>query len=113
VTPESLATLGNADVIAVDQDRLGRQGRRVRRSGGTETWVRELAGGSRAIVFVNRAGAPRQLSVRVDRIPRVPTASGYTVRDLWAHTERSVAAGETVDVPLASHEAVMWRVKPG
>jgi alpha-galactosidase len=113
VTPESLATLGNADVIAVDQDRLGRQGRRVRRSGGTETWVRELAGGSRAIVFLNRAGAPRQLSVRVDRIPRVPAASGYTVRDLWAHTERSVAAGETVDVPLASHEAVMWRVKPG
>jgi alpha-galactosidase len=112
-TPESLATLGNAEVIAVDQDRLGRQGRRVRRSGGTETWVRELAGGSRAIVFLNRNDAPRQLSVRVDRIPRVPAASAYTVRDLWAHTERSISAGEPVDVPLASHEAVMWRVKPG
>ena len=113
VGSESLATLGNAEVIAVDQDRLGRQGRRVRRSGGVETWVRELAGGSRAVVFLNRNDAPRQISVRLDRVPRVPAASAYTVRDLWAHTERSIAAGETVDLPLASHEAVMWRVKPG
>jgi len=112
-TPESLATLGNAEVIAVDQDRLGRQGRRVRRADGVQTWVRELAGGSRAVAFLNRNDSPRQLSVRLDRIPRVPAASSYAVRDLWAHTTRSVAAGETVTVDLAAHEAVMWRVTPG
>jgi alpha-galactosidase len=112
-SPESLATLGNAEVIAVDQDRLGRQGRRVRRSGGVETWVRELADGSRAVVFLNRNGSPRQLSVRVDKTPRVPSASSYSVRDLWVHTTRAVARGEAVQVDLAPHEAVMWRVRAG
>jgi hypothetical protein len=109
---ESLATLSNAEVIAVDQDRLGRQGRRVRRSGGVETWVRELAGGSRAVVFLNVGEAPRQLSVQVDGIPRVPAASSYDVRDLWAHTTRSAGAGETVQIDLAGHGVVMWRVTP-
>jgi alpha-galactosidase len=112
-SPESLATLGNAEVIAVDQDRLGRQGRRVARSGGVETWVRELADGSRAVAFLNRNAAPRQLSVRLDRIPRMPAASRYTVRDVWAHTTLERTASETVQVDLASHEAVMWRVTPG
>jgi alpha-galactosidase len=112
-SPESLATLGNPDVIAVDQDRLGRQGRRVRRAGGVETWVRELAGGQRAVAFLNRTGSPRTLTVHVEAIPRVPAAARYSVRDLWTHATRSVAAGEDVQVDLAPHEAVMWRVKRG
>ena len=112
-TSSTIATLGNDEVIAVDQDRLGRQGRRVARSDGVETWVRELAGGSRAVVLLNRNGSARRLSVRIDRIPRVPSASRYGVRDLWAHTTREVSAGEAVDVDLARHEAVMWRVTPG
>jgi alpha-galactosidase len=112
-TPVTLATLGNDDVIAVDQDRLGRQGRRVARSDGVETWVRELAGGSRAVVLLNRTGSARRLSVRVDQIPRVPSAARYGVRDLWTHTTRDVSAGETVDVDVGRHEVVMWRVTPG
>ena len=51
--------------------------------------------------------------MRIDKIPRVPAASSYSVRDLWAHTTRTVARGEAVQVDLAAHEAVMWRVTPG
>jgi alpha-galactosidase len=106
----TIATLSNAEVIAVDQDRGGHQGRRVRAAGGVETWLRRLADGSRAVLFLHRRGGARQLSVRVDRIPRMPHAARYTVRDLWAHTTVEVAAGEVRRLALAPHEAVMWRV---
>jgi alpha-galactosidase len=112
-TPATLSILGNDEAIAVDQDRLGHQGRRVRRAAGVETWVRDLSDGSRAVVFLNRSGSARSLSVRVDQIPRVPAAQRYAVRDLWAHTTREVGAGEAVQVDLAAHEAAMWRVTPG
>jgi alpha-galactosidase len=112
-TPASLGILGNEEVIAVDQDRRGRQGRRVRRASGVETWVRQLADGSQAVLFLNRSGSARRLFVKVRDIPRVRAAARYSVRDLWTHTTVEVAAGRAQQVDLASHEAVMWRVTPG
>jgi alpha-galactosidase len=108
---ETIATLGNADVIAVDQDPAGHQGRRMRVTGGIETWVRPLADGSRAVLFLNRRGGAGHVSVRVDRIPGVQVAARYSLRDLWAGTTREVAAGETVQVDIPSHQVVMWRVR--
>jgi alpha-galactosidase len=109
-SPESIATLGNPEVIAVDQDRRGRQGRRVRSKRGVETWVRPLADGSQAVLFLNRSGDLRRASFRVDRIPGVKARARYSVRDLWAHTTREVVASELQKVDLRVHEAVMWRV---
>ena len=106
----TIATLGNAEVIAVDQDRRGVQGRRVRSSGGTETWVRPLAGGSHAVLFLNSSGHAKRLSIRLDKVPLVTTRASYSVRDLWAHTTRSAAGSEAQQVDLGVHEAVMWRV---
>jgi hypothetical protein len=51
--------LTNAEVIRVDQDLLGRQGRRVWRQGDLEVWVRTLAGGERAVVLFNRGEVAR------------------------------------------------------
>src|SRR5439155_3734914 len=110
---ESLAILGNDEVIAVDQDKRGRQGRRVRRAGGVETWVRPLADGSCAVLFLNRNGSARRLSVRLDQIPLVPAAARYSLRDLWTHMTREVAAGQAQQVDLAGHGAAMWRVQAG
>jgi hypothetical protein len=112
ISPESLATLTNREVIALDQDRAGHQGRRVRRKGGAETWVKPLAGGSQAVLFLNRRAGAQQLSVRLDAVPGIPDKKHFTVRDLWAHSSREVAAGEVQRVALAGHEAVVWRVTP-
>src|SRR5207253_3941241 len=45
MTPATLQMLTNADVIAVDQDPMGRQGRRVKQDGEREVWLKPLAGG--------------------------------------------------------------------
>src|SRR5437667_12653993 len=43
VTPGILSILTNRDVIAIDQDARGVQGRRVKKDGDIETWTRPLA----------------------------------------------------------------------
>ena len=108
----SIAAMSNREVIAVDQDPAGCQGRRVGVRDGVETWVRPLAGGSWAVLLLNRRARVQRVSVRADRIPGLPPTSRYWVRDLWEHSSRPVRARQAIDVELAGHEAAMWRIRP-
>ena len=56
--PEIKAILTNRDVIAIDQDPLGKQGARVYSDGEVDVWSRQLSGGAVAIAVVN-AGSDR------------------------------------------------------
>src|SRR6201992_1166364 len=58
MTPEIKAVLTNRDVIAIDQDRLGKQGSRAYADGEVEVWTRHLSGGALAIAVLN-AGSNR------------------------------------------------------
>ncbi len=58
MTPEIKEILTNKEVIAVNQDPLGMQGRRVRKNGDADVWAKQLKDGSRAVVLFNR-GARR------------------------------------------------------
>src|SRR6184192_4588230 len=49
--PEINAILTNREVIAVDQDKLGKQGQRAWQTGEQEVWTRQLAGGRWAVAF--------------------------------------------------------------
>src|SRR5207248_3587474 len=49
MTPAIHDILTNAEVIAIDQDRAGKQGRRAWKSGDVEIWTRPLADGSFAV----------------------------------------------------------------
>src|ERR1051325_5956200 len=64
--PEILKILTNRDVIAIDQDPLGRQGRRLRTDGDVEIWTKALAGGSLAIGVFNRGAGPAQVTIKCD-----------------------------------------------
>src|SRR3989442_15439639 len=48
MSPEIAEILTNNEVIAVDQDRQGLQGRRGKREGELGVWAKPMAGGSRA-----------------------------------------------------------------
>src|SRR5450755_2251877 len=55
--PEIKEILTNPEVIAVNQDPLGKQGRRVRKDATTEVWSKQMKDGSRAVVLFNRGSA--------------------------------------------------------
>ena len=52
--PEIHDILTNKEVIAVDQDALGREGERVAKNGDLEVWAKQLKDGSRAVMLLNR-----------------------------------------------------------
>jgi alpha-galactosidase len=108
-SPQTLAILGNREVIAVDQDPLARQGDRVRSDGDHEVWTRPLAGGDRAVVLFDRGIYGAEISTTAREVG-LGEAPGYTVRDLWAH--HSYVSGGGISAYVPPHGAAMFRVHP-
>ncbi len=107
---ETREILTNKEVIAVDQDPLGRQGRRVKRTGDTEVWAKEMGDGSRAVGLLNRSGAEQRVSVNWTEIG-YPARLRAAVRDLWAHKNLESAAGSIAQV-VPSHGIVVLLIRP-
>jgi len=106
MTRETLATLINQDILAIDQDPLGRQGKRVAQNGETEVWARPLADGSTAVAFFNRGDQSSPVAISWAQLgldgPR-------TVRDLWWHQNIGTANGRFV-VFLTGHASLLVRM---
>jgi alpha-galactosidase len=104
------ATLTNAEVIAVDQDPLGQQGRVVATPGtNLEVWSKELAGtNARAVALFNRSGASASITVQWSQIG-IP-AGAASVRDLWAAKDVGPATGSYTASNVASHSVVMLKI---
>lgn len=106
------ATLTNREVIAVDQDALGIEGRRVWKDGDAEIWVRPLTGGRQAIVLLNRGARPQ--SIRLDwSVLNLPAYLPLRFRDLWQHEDLPIAKGSlTLPVPPTSVRMLMETPAP-
>jgi alpha-galactosidase len=106
------ATLLNAEVIAVDQDPAGLQGRRVSSARGRDVWVRELAGGDHAVLFVNRTARRARFQVRPAALlaGQAAAARRFRVRDLWDHRTHTAMGRLAATIP--SHGAAMFRLRP-
>ncbi|HEX5601316.1 MAG TPA: glycoside hydrolase family 27 protein, partial [Pyrinomonadaceae bacterium] len=102
--------LTNREVIAVNQDSLGMQGRRVKRNGDQEVWARQLADGGRAVVLFNRGPAAAEISVSWTEIGYPPHLSAK-VRDLWAGKDLG-SQPEKFSAEVPSHGVVMVTIKP-
>jgi alpha-galactosidase len=110
MTADTKEILLNKEVIAIDQDALGQQGRRVKKTGDLEVWSKQLQDGGRAVALLNRGAATAKISVAWTDIG-YPDVVSANVHDLWTKKESSaVKGGYSVEVP--SHGVVMVRVKP-
>ena len=89
--------LMNKDVIAVDQDRLGIQGDRVRAVGPFEVWSKPLEGGAMAVALFNRSEAEYPITVH---FKAVGFDGPVHARDLWSHKDLGTLNGSyTATVP--------------
>lgn len=103
----SRSILINKEVIAVDQDRLGKQGYRL---GPPQIWIKPLSGGARAVAVFNYVtdDQPEPVTLRLKDI-------GFTgpvhVRDLWQHHDIGVVRDSyTVTVPRGGVVMLrLWR----
>ncbi len=93
--------LTNKEVIAVDQDPLGIQAKRVKKDKGLEIWVKQMSDGSRAVGLLNRTDRVAGITLRWTDLGYPGKVSG-DVRDLWEHTNLGEHKGEFT-AKVASH----------
>lgn len=108
--PEIRDILTNREAIAIDQDPLGMQGRRVRRDGDVEVWARQLSDGGRAVALLNRGASEREITVSWTDIG-YPDSLTAAVRDLWAKKDTGRVKG-SYSATVPSHGVVLVRIRP-
>ncbi|MEU1203628.1 NPCBM/NEW2 domain-containing protein [Streptomyces sp. NPDC005813] len=99
--------LDNKEVIAVDQDPLGKQGAVVSSSGGRWVVSKEMKDGSRAVALFNETGSAQRIATTAQAVG-LPAADAYTQRDLWRHKSYNTAG--TISATVPAHGTVLFRV---
>jgi alpha-galactosidase len=107
LTQPSLDMLENPEVIAIDQDPLGAQGRPLQSGSGTQVWVRPLAGGDRAVALLNRSSVTQEISTGARAIG-LPSGRTYQVRDVWQHTTTTSAGA--IGALVEPEQVALYRV---
>ena len=106
----TVSLLTNAEVLEVDQDPLGKPGRRVAQDAEAETevWVKEMEDGSKAVGLFNRGeGEVPVAALWAD----LGLRGRHVVRDLWRQKDLG-AFEEKFTAPVPRHGTVLVRVRP-
>ena len=102
----TLSLLSNDEVIAVNQDPLGRAARRIWADERREIWARPLADGTMAVGLFNRGLHASELTVSLSELGlRGP----QPVRDLWERRDLG-AVQEEFKLPVPRHGAVLLKI---
>jgi alpha-galactosidase len=102
----TLNLLTNDEVLALDQDPLGRSAHRVATLGAVDVYSKELEDGGSALGFFNRGDVPHTVTAKLDRLG---FGGRWRIRDLW----RQKDVGEfTIDLPVTvePHDVVLYRL---
>jgi len=109
MSAETKALLTNREVIEVNQDPLGVQGRKVRDDGMEEVWAKPLSRAATSVVFLNRGESSVRMQVRFSELGM---NGPQAVRDLWERKELG-SFKEAFSAEVPPHGAVMVRIGKG
>lgn len=102
----SVGILTDPDVLAINQDPAVVQAVRVGPAGTTETWVKRLANGDRAVVLLNRGDTPRILTTTASAVGL--SGDRFTLRNAW--TDAVTESAGTISAAVPGHGAALFRV---
>jgi alpha-galactosidase len=102
----TLNLLTNDEVLAVDQDPLGRSARRVATLGAIDVYSKPLEDGGTVLGFFNRGDVSHTVTAKLDRLG---LGGRRLVRDLWR--QKDVGVFETdLPVTVESHDVMLLKV---
>jgi alpha-galactosidase len=107
-TPATMAIYLNKDVIAVDQDSLGVQGRVISTDGTHLVFAKPLSNGEVAVALLNEGDTAATMSTSAADVGLAKPSGAYTVTDLWSKKVTETADRITAAVP--AHGTAMYRV---
>jgi alpha-galactosidase len=102
----TLKLLSNDEVLAVNQDALGKPATRLSKNGLTEVWSRPLSDGTVAVAFFNRSIQQQPIKVSWTELK---LTGPQLVRDLWEQSDRGTFPDSfQCDVP--SHGSRLFKI---
>jgi hypothetical protein len=104
--PATLALITNDEVLAINQDKLASQARRLVQHLGTEIWIKNLTDGSQAIGFFNRDKESQDISLTWKDFGM---KSPSNVRDLWEHKDLGYFP-KTFTRSIPSHGSALYQI---
>lgn len=107
-----LQILTNKEVIAVNQDKLGIQCKRIK-AGLKDILVKPLENNEVAVCFFNKTNSNTQITCNMADIHNVvevslPNAESYTFKELWFKTEETVT--DKITTTVAPHGVKVFRI---
>jgi alpha-galactosidase len=105
----TIRMLENKQVIAIDQDRRGIQGRSIASRGFGQVWVRPLTHGASAVALLNRGTTPLRITTTA-RAVGMTHVSRYRLANVWTSRTHNTTGQISEFVP--PHAALMYRVTP-
>nr|KJB72967.1 hypothetical protein B456_011G207400 [Gossypium raimondii] len=114
MTAETLEILSNKEVISVNQDSLGVQGRKVYVSGEAnclQVWAGPLSGNRLVVAFWNRCLKAATITARWE-VLGLESSTNVSIRDLWQHKEVKENAVASFGAKVDSHDCHMYIFTP-
>jgi alpha-galactosidase len=103
----TLGLLTNDEVLAIDQDPLGKAATRVATVRAVDVFQKDLADGSRVLGFFNRSQVVEE--VRFNKLFCIGLKGAYHVRDLWRQMDLPEAEG-TLNLSIQPHGVVLLKL---
>lgn len=114
MSKETLKLVTNKEIIALNQDPLGYQSRRLKKTGDLEVWAKPLVStmsGAVAVTLLNRSNQKATINFEVDSVG-INAGHGYQVRDLWKHQDLPPAqTAKSMSFEVPAHGVVTVKIK--
>ena len=112
ISKETIEILTNKEVIALNQDPLVYQARRLVKNGDLEVWAKPLIAtmsGKVAVALMNRSDKKETISFKLNTVG-IDNLKEYSMRDLWARKDFKPSKDEEVSFEVPAHGVVVLKI---
>ncbi len=111
MTIETQEILTNKNVIAIDQDKLGKQGFKIHDDGHFEIWQKPLENGGIAICLFNRDTNAKEYTLNWKKLKIREFKGDYTVSNVWEN--KTIGTTEDIiNLQVPKRDVVLFKLIP-
>jgi alpha-galactosidase len=105
--PFTLSILTNDEVIAINQDRLGKQAQQIVKTDNYQVWIKELADGSKAVGVFNLTNAYQAINLKWKDFG---LGANVNARDIWKQEDLGIIKNEFSEL-IPAHGGRLYKIK--
>ena len=109
MSEETFEILTNEEVIAINQDSLGVQGKKLESNDGKEVWGGPLSDNAFVVMLLNRGSSSAEIEANFEKIGI--KEGEYVVRDLWEKKDLGVYT-DSFKATVESHSGILIKISP-